>query len=995
MSLPPDFVAELRRSFGGDIRLDLGSRILYSTDASIYQIEPLGVAIPKNQEDLQAAVEMAARYRVPILPRGAGTSLAGQAIGPALILDCSRWLDHILDIDPAARTATVEPGVVLDDLNRAAAIHGLQFGPDPASAERATMAGVVANNGTGAHSIRYGMAADHLRSAEVLLSDGSIATLGEVRVGERVQANESDLGIRAMAARGAASRYEALLETAKDLRAGLTEDIRAHYPASWRNSAGYRLNYLLGWSPSAPPEWVGTRYPADLKPDTINLAHLLAGSEGTLAVIRKIRIGLVPKPLHTILGILQYPTLGAACDAVPVLLNQHPSAIELIPQLLLRIARDVPASAGRMHWVRGDPEAVVVIEYSGDDIGRLRTQAEALPGELLILESAVDQANVWGVRKIGLGLLDSRPQPARPISFVEDCAIPVENLGAYVRGMERIMAEYDALGGIYGHASAGCLHIRPVLDLRLASGRRALRSIAEATASLALGLGGSMTSEHGDGIARAEWLGQTYNDRIDDAMRTLKSAVDPNGILNPGKKIDAPPFDSNLRYGPEHQRLAWRPGLGFERQGGLTLAIERCNGQGVCRKSSGVMCPSFQATREEMHSTRGRANLLRALIATGLPRELSADRPSLDPRVLSPELVSLTFEALDLCLACKGCTAECPSGVDMPELKSEFLRFYYGSHRRPLRDYLFGYFHLTARLLSAVGPAIDAASRLEALSWIVARVLRIAPQRPLPRFARGPVGARRRPGRPEVLFLRDPFNHYVDRGVEQAALDLLYAAGADVHILDSMGAGASLISKGFLHSARRHAEQLVAELAKADPSRACPVVAIEPSELSALRHEYAALVPALDPRDRERLEKTQSVEEYLTGIPGLLKLRVAIINNKVTLHTHCHQKADNAASGRASAEQDPSVRFLQSLNFAVDLIEAGCCGMAGTFGYEAEHYELSQKIGESELFRKIRESAGTAVAATGAACRMQIAQGTGVKAEHPLVLAARALGLAN
>ncbi len=993
MTLPPDFVAELRKHFAGDLRFDLASRLLYSTDASIYQIEPLGVAIPKSQDDLQVAMELAAKYRVSILARGAGTSLAGQAIGHSLILDCSRWLDRILDLDAEARTATVESGVVLDDLNRAAAPYGLQFGPDPASSERATMGGVIANNGTGAHSIRYGMAADHIRSAEVVLSDGSLATLAEVTVGEggRLKSNGSPTG--SAETHPGISRYGVLVDRAVAIRWELSGDVHEHYPLSWRNSAGYRLNYLGGWSPTRPPEWTGTQYPADLKPGTMNLAHLLAGSEGTLALIRNVTVGLVPKPGAAMLAILQYPSLGAACDAVPMLLRQHPSAIELIPQLLLRLARAAPASASRMQWLRGDPEAVVVVEYSGDDMQELRTRAASLSGSPLILESGLEQANVWAVRKIGLGLLDSQHSPIRPISFVEDCAIPVDALGAFVRGMERIMTDHKAFGGIYGHASAGCLHIRPVLDLRLADGRRALRSISEATASLALGLGGSMTSEHGDGIARGEWLEKTYGASAVRAMKALKLAADPQGLLNPGKKFDAPPMDSNLRYGTGRVSHAWKPGLSFDRQGDLTLAIERCNGQGVCRKAGGVMCPSFQATREEMHSTRGRANLLRALISG----DLRAEDAKSSGRVLqglSPELTALAFDALDLCLGCKGCKAECPSGVDMAALKAEFLHTYYQSHRRPVRDYMFGYFHLTSRWLSVIAPLANTASSLDPIRKLVARVVGIARERPFPRFATRRLRLRRRMGGDTVLFLRDPFNHYVDRDVEQAALDMLYAAGADVHILNSMGAGASLIAKGFIEAARRHATRLMAELSLVDPALECPLVVIEPSELSTLRHEYPALLPGLGPRDLERLEKTALAEEYLTDRLSAQEFRVAISPKHVLLHPHCHQKTIDAASGLGVADQDPSIVLLRRLGFAVELIEAGCCGMAGTFGYEAEHFELSQKIGSLQLFPRIMgRSNGAAVVATGAACRLQILQGTGVKAEHPLVLAARALGM--
>lgn len=986
MALPSEFLEDLRKRFAGDIRLDQATRVLYSTDASIYQVEPLAVLIPRTRDDLQAAVELAAHARIPILPRGAGTSLAGQAIGPAVILDCSRWLDHILALDPEARIATVEPGLVLDALNHAAAIHGLQFGPDPASAERATMGGIVANNGTGAHSIRYGMAADHIKSAEVVLSDGSAAVLGEVALPAQAPSGNST--------------YQRLLGSALRIRADAADDIKARYPRSWRNSAGYRLNYLLGWSHAAPPEWVGTSYPADLAPSRLNLAHLLAGSEGTLAVMQSITVGLVPKPLHNVLVVLQFPTLGDACDAVPDILGLHPSAIELVSRLLLRMARGASAAGGRLGWLRGDPEAILVVEFSGDVPDALRGQAARLDHpDAVVLESQDDQADVWAVRKLGLGLLDSQPRPARPISFVEDCAIPVDNLGEYVRGMQRIMEDHQATGGIYGHASAGCLHIRPVLDLRTEEGRINLRSISRATAALAVGLGGSMTSEHGDGVARAEWLSEIYGQAVVEAMRELKMAADPEGILNPGKKLEAPPVDQNLRYGPDRMRHAWSPGFDFGRQGGLSLAIERCNGQGVCRKPSGVMCPSFQATREEMHSTRGRANLLRALITTRESLGGGGVGPShgaiFGSQELDPTATDATFEALDLCLACKGCTAECPSGVDMPALKAEFLRAYYESHPRPIRDYLFGYFHITARWLSTIAPIINAATRIRPLRSLLALLLGIAGQRPFPRFAPGPAMVASSQGGPTVLFLRDPFTHFIEGHVERSAFDLLRAAGVDIRVIEAIGAGASMISRGFFASARDHAKALLSEMANLDPTGSFTVVAIEPSEISALRHDYASLISDLTPDQRARLENVESVEGFLNALPAWNGLRIGEPRRTVRLHPHCHQKADDAARGRAVEADDPSLIFLRNLGFDVGIIPAGCCGMAGTFGYEAEHYELSQKVGELALFGWIRKHPNIQVTATGAACRMQINQGTGVAAEHPLVLAANALRLGS
>ncbi|MEW6028543.1 MAG: FAD-linked oxidase C-terminal domain-containing protein [Chloroflexota bacterium] len=974
MTLNPDFVNDLARRFTGDIRFDPASRILYSTDASIYQIEPLGVAFPRTQEDLSAAVELAAKYRVPILPRGSGSSLAGQAIGEALILDCSRWLDSIVEIDPESRTATVEPGVVLATLNRAAAKHGLTFGPDPASAERATMGGVIANNATGAHSILYGMAADHLVSADVVMADGSLATWGDVSDKPSVNSNRPDV-----------------IAAAFEIREKNADAIKQNYPVSWRNSAGYRLNYLLPFSRTKPPRWEGD-YP-DVGPSAFNLAHLLAGSEGTLAVIRRARVKLVEKPKHTILGILSYSAIADACDDVPRLLEFRPSAIELIPRMILRLARTVPAYAAQMGWIDGDPAAVLVVEFGGDQPKVLLDAVRGLREDVLIAESVEDQARVWNVRKVGLGILDSRPQSARPVAFIEDCAIPVERLGEFVRETERLLAEHGTEGGIYAHASAGCLHIRPILDLNTGEGVRSMRRIAEQTLETALRLGGSMSSEHGDGIARGEWLEKTYGVELVGAMRRLKRAADPDNLLNPRKMFDAPPMDSHLRYGGSHRAQAWAPAFDFSRNGGLVTAIEQCNGQGVCRKDTGVMCPSFQATREEMHSTRGRANLLRAMIRTGIGNRES-------------EIKSAVREALDLCLACKGCKSECPSGVDMAKLKFAFEAEYFKTHRRPLRDYVFGYFHVTARIASALAPLSNVLTRGRAFRNLAAKVFGITPHRPFPSFAAGRAHSPVARGRGEkVIFLPDPFSRYVEPQVEQAAFDILSGLGLEIQVLPSVGSGASLLSGGFIEAARRHAGGILDALKKLDPENTLPIIGIEPPEIYSLKHDYADLLPERAEEIATRARRAWLLEEFLIRRDEFQKLRVANIDNesspsdfseKVHFHPHCHQRAEALSPDDQPIGANATVAVLRACGYDVELIDAGCCGMAGTFGYEAEHYELSQKIGELALFPHIRNSGAAdrelIVSSTGAACRLQIEQGTGVRARHPVTLIRDRLG---
>lgn len=961
-----EFFEKLKGVFEGDIYLDHASRILYSTDASVYQIEPLGVVIPKTQDDLQAAVELAAKYKVPILPRGSGSSLAGQAIGEALIVDCSRYLDSVIEIDPETCTAIVEPGVILASLNRAAAKHGLMFGPDPASAERATMGGVIGNNATGAHSIQYGMSADHLLEADVMLGDGSLSKWG-------MGNGRSGVGNRELE----------IISAVNEIREKYAEAIKQNYPKSWRNSAGYRLNYLLPWSPSAPPQWAGEYYPANLKPGAWNLAPLLAGSEGTLAIIRRLKLNLVPKPKHTILGVLSYASIADACDDVPRLLTMNPSAVELIPQLILRNARNIPAYARQMGWVVGDPAAVLVIEFSGNQPQALKEAVRRLGDVLTIAESPEDQARIWNIRKVGLGILDSRPKSARPIAFIEDCAIPVERLGKFVREVERILDAHRTFGGIYAHASAGCLHIRPVLDLQRGEGVRSMRDIVEQVFALTMSLGGAMSSEHGDGIARGEFIERTYGREVTEAMRLLKKAADPDNILNPKKLFDAPPMDTNLRYGENYRANAWQAVLKFDHERGLEGAIESCNGQGVCRKTTGVMCPSFQATRDESFSTRGRANLLRALI--NLNRGIENHKS---------EIENAAFSALDLCLACKGCTSECPSGVDMPKLKYEFMHQYYKSHRRPLRDYFFGYFHVVAKLFMPIAPLANFFMEMDWSRKLIARALGITDRRPFPRFKKSRFTPDLQTGHSKsVIFLSDVFSRYIEPDVEEAAIKILNAFGYEVKILPVIGAGASLLSKGFLDAAKRHAENVLAEIQRLDGGAGLSVVGCEPPEVYCLKHEYSSLLPNRCEEIKSITQRVLLVDELIlrvvnSGKPLPLRQERNVVREKIALHPHCHQRAEAPADDGLPSGVSATVEMLKLFGFDTDVIDAGCCGMAGTFGYDAEHYELSMKVGELGVLPKIRERqmANIGLVSSGAACRMQIQQGAGGEARHPLLL---------
>jgi len=1018
MALSREFLYELHNNVSGEIRTDAASRILYSTDASMYRIEPLGVVLPRTREELQAAVELAARYKIPVLPRGAGTSLAGQAVGEALILDCSRWLDSIIEVNVEEHFAIVEPGVILSDLNRAASKHGMMFGPDPASADRATMGGVIANNATGAHSIVYGISADHLLEADVILSDGSTTKFNTSTVGSR----DSN------------TRLKKIVLAVQEIREKYGDAIQQNYPKTWRNAAGYRLNYLLPWSHSAPAGWEGV-YPPVTK---LNFAPLLAGSEGTLAVIQRMKVNLVPKPKKTVLVVLSYASVAEACDDVPRLLTHSPSAIELIPQTILRAARSSAGYAREVSWIHGDPAALLAVEFSGGlDMAAMVewTKSVSSPAaysttdeKIIIAESEEEQARIWNVRKVGLGLLDSKFSSERPIAFIEDCAIPVERLGEFVREVERVMSTHGVEGGMYAHASAGCLHIRPVLDLKTSRGVASLRAISEAVLELTLQLGGAMSSEHGDGLARSEHLTRMYGAEVIQAMQLLKDAADPDRILNPGKIINAEKMDVNLRYGVEYQTRPWKPSLSFAREGGFELAVEQCNGQGVCRKMSGVMCPSYQATREEMHSTRGRANLLRAMIS----RRQTVD----DGRVMVGGLSSAVFEALDLCLACKGCKAECPSGVDIAKLKYEFENKYYRTHRRPLRDYVFGYFHIVASLLAPIAPMANALMSFAPTRKLIARMLGLAEERALPKFSTRRVtlsGAkslrhgeeilRRRFAAPQndtrkVIFLPDVFSRFIEPHVEEAALAVLSKCGYDVQVLPMVGAGASLLSKGFIDAAQIHARKTLEFLNQLDPAREAFIVGVEPPEVYLLKNDYEDLLPERTEEIHARASRVWMLDEFLLRSKEFDALRVAskkshnpsqIGQQKIKLHPHCHQRAEGPSSDGIASGANASVELLRACGFEVELSEAGCCGMAGTFGYEAEHFALSMRIASLKLLPWLAPASPTrhfvtpspnsqilgsdGVGATGASCRMQIRHGTGLEARHPIEWVRDALSL--
>jgi FAD/FMN-containing dehydrogenase/Fe-S oxidoreductase len=920
-----ELVAALRRELAGDARDDAYTRHLYASDASMYARDALVVAFPRDAEDVAAAIALAGRFDAPVVMRGAGTSLTGQAIGAgALVLDTSRHMDAIGEIDTAARRARVGPGVVQDALNRAAQRHGLGFGPDTSTSDRATIGGMIGNNSSGSHSIVYGTTVDHVHELDVVLADGSRATLG------------ADIG-------------------PTPLRDGLRAILRDHadaitgYPKPWRQSGGYRLDRLAR---------------------DFNLAQLVTGSEGTLVAITEATVGLVELPKTRVFAVGHFDSLAAAIAATDAALELEPAAVELIDRKILELARTKLEYRRLASVIEGDPAALLYVTFFDDGaaakLDRLASSWDAY--HTLRAETAAEQAALTTVRKAGLGLLMATSEGARrPLAFVEDTAVAPERLGDYVARFKAILDAHGLTAGWYGHASVGCLHVRPFVDLTAPGGIDTMEAVAEQVIELVAEFDGVNSSEHGDGRVRSAFNERIFGPGLYDAMRRTKALFDPHNRLNPGVMVDPAPITRDLRDpalpppGPLATRLAF--------EGGMRAAADRCQRIGACRKTgAGVMCPSYMATREEEHATRGRANALVKALSEPDPQAALGDER--------------LHEILDLCLECKACKSECPLSVDMASLKAEFLSHYQDAHGVPLRSRLFGSIRRLNRLGAAAAPLSNHAPRA-----LLERVAGIDRRRPLPRFTRDTLlrWDRRRArgtGR-ELVFLADSFTTFTEPAVGRAAIELLEAAGYAVRLESGGCCGRASISKGLLDQASAMAAGMADRLAPY-AERGVPIVGCEPSCLLTLREEHLALLPD-DPRARTVAGQARFVEELLVEAIDSGALRLEPMARRIVFHGHCHEKAlVGTGATVALLERIPGAEVVE--------LDAGCCGMAGSFGFESEHYELSMQIGESRLFPALRaEDGGTLVAATGVSCRQQIAHGVGVQARHPVQMVRDAL----
>ncbi len=980
-----DLAEELARALVGEVRFDGYSRMLYSTDASLYQVQPIGVVLPKDAGDVQAAVEIAARHGAPILARGGGSSLGGQAVGAALVLDFSKYMHSLVALDVEAAAVRVQPGMTVAALNRAVSSAGLMLGPDPASADRATVGGSIGNNATGSHSILYGMMADSVHELEVVLADGSRATLGP-------------LDAAALAARGRAPGLDgAIHRGVAQIVVEVMDELLARWPKHWRRASGYNLDRLA--APLLSPAERGrlsfdSRFrPAVADPariDRFNLAQLITGSEGTLAVLTEATLRLTPRPARTAVAVIHFDRLLDACAAATDVLETLPSAAELLDKQLMDLARAQPEWARKMHFVVGDPAAVLLTEYYGTSEAELTACIDSLERHLAargwrgIVVRVLEPervADIWAVRKAGLNLLMSRRGDYKPVPGIEDVSVPPERLADYLGQVLDFCRAQDGVPdvAVYAHASAGCLHVRPRVNVKSRRGVETLQALADYACDLAVSYGGAMSGEHGDGYSRSALNPRLFGPTLYEALRAVKRTFDPAGLLNPGKVVDGPPLTENLRMGPTYQTIRVETVFDWSRDGGFAPAVEMCNGAGVCRKlGAGTMCPSYMATRDEHDTTRGRANALRNALAGRIPHE----------ELFAPEMAGV----LDLCLGCKACKSECPSSVDMAKIKSEFLVHYYRRNGLPLFNRLMGLLPtlnaLLYRLAAPLAPALSAALATAPAKSALAR-MGVHPARSLPRYApqtfedwfNGRAAARRdhdahaaRNG-PVVLF-HDTWTNYNEVHIGAAAVRVLEAAGYAVFLAAGRACcGRPLITGGQADKARPWIDHNVALLAPL-AAQNIPIVGLEPSCILTLRDEGVDLAS-----DRRRAlllaERCFTFEEFVVAEwqAGRFDPAWRAAPGKALLHGHCHAKA--------LVGNGVSVSALELAGYQVETIPSGCCGMAGDFGYERDHHAVSVAIGEDRLAPAVRDAAAdTVVVASGTSCRHQIHDLTARQAVH-------------
>ncbi|MDI9865937.1 FAD-linked oxidase C-terminal domain-containing protein [Flectobacillus sp. DC10W] len=971
-------LAQLAGTLEGDFHYDTVMRTLYATDASAYREMPTAVAIPKSVEDIKKLIAFAANNGSSIIPRTAGTSLAGQVVGDGIVVDVSKNFTKILEINKEEHWVRVQPGVVRDVLNMELKKHGLFFGPETSTANRAMIGGMVGNNSCGSNSVVYGSTRDHLLEVHAILADGS-----ETVFKSTDKADFSSLVATALQKNGSATLLDKIYLKTNDILSDSKnqDEIRAEFPKPTieRRNTGYALDMLLNCEPFTP------------NGKAFNMCELIAGSEGTLCFITEIKIHVNDLPPKEI-GLLcvHFNTIDEALRANLIAMKYKPSASELMDHYILECTKANPEHRQNRFFVEGDPGALLVVELRDNDVAEIEKQAAAIEAEMRAAGFGyhfprvygADTKRVWDLRKAGLGLLSNLPGDEKAVAVIEDTAVDVNDLPEFIKEFNEILTANNMYCVHYAHAGSGELHLRPIINLKTEEGNKQFRLIAEEIATLVKKFKGSLSGEHGDGRLRGEFIKQMVGDHNYQLMKEIKKVWDPKNIFNPNKIVDTPPMDTFLRYTPGQTTPEFKTTFRFYEQDILQHA-EQCNGSGDCRKthlSGGTMCPSYMATRNEKETTRARANILREF----LTRSDKANR-------FDHEEIK---EVMDLCLACKGCKSDCPSNVDMAKLKMEFLHQYYKDNGVPLRSKLIANFSKLSKVASYVPWAYNLVFDTPALRKIANNIVGFHPERTMPLLAKetflnwNKKRSKATGLSKKVYLFADEFTNYNDVEIGKKAVELLEKLGYEVIIPNHVESGRPQLSKGLLDDAKALATKNVT-LLKDVISENTPLVGIEPSAILTFRDEYPDLVDDNLLEDARKLAKnTFMVEEFLAKEIDAKRIDKSLFTSEkrlIKLHGHCQQKSLSSLVPAKKALSLPS-------NYEVQLIPSGCCGMAGSFGYEKEHFELSNQVGELVLFPTIRQQPDEVIiAASGTSCRHQIHDGTGRTALHAVEILHAAL----
>jgi FAD/FMN-containing dehydrogenase/Fe-S oxidoreductase len=959
----------LSREVEGEVLFDRFSRGRYSTDASHYQIEPIGVVVPKTVDDITRVIEIADQAGAPVLPRGGGTSQCGQTVGEAVVVDTSKHLNRVLEFDADGRSVLVEPGLVLDQLNSFLKPHGLWFPVDVSTSSRATIGGMTGNNSCGARSIRYGPMRDNVRAIDAVLMNGETMHFGELS-DNRATAQMSD-------------SQQALVTGLLDIGHREATEIRDRFPDLMRRVGGYNIDALM---PDGPIRGDWTKATMAETSQHPNLAHLLVGSEGTLAFSTRIHLDLQPLPRHKVLGICHFPTFHQAMDSARHIVKLDPAAVELVDRTMINLARDIPLFRATVDkFVEGEPDALLLVEFAGDDRDtQLRSlkQLGELMGDLGLPGAVVEAINpdfqkaVWEVRKSGLNIMMSMKGDGKPISFIEDCAVRLEDLAEYTDRLTQVFHKHGTTGTWYAHASVGCLHVRPVINLKSEVGAHKMRAIAEEAFAMVREYKGSHSGEHGDGLVRSEFHEPMFGKRITTAFENVKDAFDPASLFNPGKIVRPSKMDDRtlFRYKPGYETISLDTAFDWSAWGGFGGAVEMCNNNGACRKrDAGVMCPSYRATGDEKHLTRGRANSLRL----ALSGQLGADA------FTSDEL----YGAMKLCIGCKGCKRECPTGVDMAKMKAEFLYHYNKRHGLRLFDRLVAYLPRYAPFASKIGALLNLRDRIPGMAALSELFIGFSRKRTLPAWHARPFHATEANDQKtdadgeDVVLWADTFNTWFEPENARAALNVLRAAGYRVHVPVAMDGprplccGRTFLAAGLVDEAKTEARRMIDAL-KPYIERGLPVIGLEPSCLLTLRDEFQAMLPG---EDSDALAgQALLFEEFLAREhdAGRLSLPLQPLDlSRALVHGHCHQKAFDTLE-----DLEKTLRLVPGLE--TETIQSGCCGMAGAFGYDADNYDISMTMAEADLLPAVRDEDEAFIVAGGTSCRHQIMDGADKQAIH-------------